>query len=567
MIDGACIAPPALTFSERVSQLQVWLEDRGGFVSPKVAVSEQAIDAASGTSRGIVAGSAIEAGERLLVVPKALHATYSRAVAEPFPAEVERLLIEAKERCGTCSRHEEACRRLCAVWSDSSQESIEQMVRAAWIIQEWRNASSAWRPWLDVLPTDWASTVLALPEAHLKTAIPGTEALKEALNRRSLWQAAHELLTKESNTYQEQVPSYETILAARLMVLSRDHGLQSAGGEDAVVPFADLLNHEFASTTNWYVEAGGAFVLKADIPIPAGAQLTVSYGDERSSTEMLIHYGFVPADNTAHTVPVTIAMETARRDPLNAAKRAMLVSMDVYRGFTFGFNKGWAASSKPFLFKGSWSSLSQRQKEKELLGEALANVRIGTFSMDDLSAVAEAEDSKHLTSIHAALTTGDEMAVEHAKAVHAFIDLPFESRAAARLEGVASDYLHGLGTNTETQIVEALQNLGDVDSEDPGVCKEGEEQVRVLTTLGSVDLHHVAASASTLLTSERKLYSSIRDAAREVAQHIANGDWPLSSDAMKAIDDGAASGNLVARTVSLWSEVTSTDMRVASGLT
>merc|ERR1712176_249315 len=95
------------------------------------------------------------------------------------------------------------------------------------------------------------------------------------------------------------------------------------GGELALCPWADMLNHKPGSTA--YISWDGwskSVIITADRDIPAEGQVYTSYG-EKSSSFLLLSYGFVPpAPNPLEYVDLTIALQ--RSDPMYDAKKAAL---------------------------------------------------------------------------------------------------------------------------------------------------------------------------------------------------------------------------------------------------
>ena len=521
--------PSSVAFPEQVERLRGWVSERGGLVSSKVGVDQSALQAgfaAAGGDRGLVAAEPIDKGERLLYIPEAAMVSQSMVKGDPLVAEVREVLESRREKCASCS-WKDGCMRQCRLLaSESTAEAIVQIELAVWIAKELQNSSSAWQPWLDMLPSRFASFPLALPEPVLKVAFPGTELLSEVVEHQASWRTLHEALTNSSVRYRAHVGSYEVLRSARLTVLSRVHGLKHAGsyGGDAVVPFADLLNHDPEAPTWWGPSKEGGFELRATAPIPAGAAITCSYGAERSSKEFLIHYGFAPETVPGHSVTLQLSVE--RREELAGAKREALMGMDLYRTFRFGASEGFATSAAPLRPCG-WMNMPEKERDAVVFGELLTFLRV--------LALRESDVKQH-AGLEAALLRQDEAALERLREGGGVLDSGLEERAAARLEAACDAYLAELGgAGSQADAVSALRQAA---------TESGEAQ--------ALDVPHLAAGAASYFSVERRLYTRLRDLASSVQGGLRAGSWPPK--------DGAGTGY-----EALWAGNFASGLRVAAG--
>lgn len=555
-------SPPAEPFPVRVATLQSWLVGRGGAVNPKVQAVEHALgdDAAEGTGRGLVAAQAIEAGERLVSVPQSELVQLANAAQDPLGQEVMSILVAERERCTSCSLADKECRRVCKILSEASSEAIEQIALSVWLVKEQRNASSHWRPWLDLLPTDWGSSVFILPDAQLKEALGGTDALEEARDRRASWRTAYEVLTRESANFREHVGSYEAMLAARLVVLSRVHGMELAGGKDGLVPFADLLNHDAAAPTRWGVDQEGGFYLEATGRIEPGAQITVSYGDDRSNVELLLHYGFVLPGNPAHAVTLALGLDGGRRDPMHGVRRNALLNMDAYRTYKFGALRGFAASGAPLVSEEQpsrrWGALSAEEQDTLILGEVLLYLRVAALDVDEVG--AEGPEGV----LQRALFEEQPDALAALRSFRSVRGPELESRAAARLQRTCDEALKGLGPERDAAALQqALEAMDDAqlckDDADAPACVGSDED------LGAADLQHVASSAVTMITDERRLYTVIRAVAVAVQELAKAGAWPDGASGYELQVDCPACGRAASWYLAAWASLYKHDVAIA----
>lgn len=246
--------------------LASWVRSRGGFVGSITAVG-------SGSSRGMVATSALAAGELLLRLPHA--ACLGDAVAR-------------KTRSGAA---------VLAGWEGPGREAVA--LTAALV--ELREAGAAeWLPYLATLPArvegNPASYALAERLAFAGTAV-GPLLRDLALRHHDEW-----LWLRGCS---ELPPSFsaQDWADARALVTSRQHFLHPYEGT-ALVPVGDLFNHARRPDVAWTFDRDrGVFEVHARGAVPAGTQLHTSYG-AKSNSRLLVHYGFTLAENADDDVLV-----------------------------------------------------------------------------------------------------------------------------------------------------------------------------------------------------------------------------------------------------------------------
>lgn len=88
-----------------------------------------------------------------------------------------------------------------------------------------------------------------------------------------------------------------------------------------MIPCIDMVNH--SSKANSYYEPSAssvALLLRPDVKLGIGEEITISYGTAKSKAEMLFSYGFIEEGSTAKGM--TLTLEPAPEDPLGKAKAA-----------------------------------------------------------------------------------------------------------------------------------------------------------------------------------------------------------------------------------------------------
>jgi hypothetical protein len=87
-----------------------------------------------------------------------------------------------------------------------------------------------------------------------------------------------------------------------------------------MVPCIDMVNH--ASDPNSYYEQTSSsyatLLLRPNIKLDAGSEITISYGSSKTDAEMLFSYGFIDTESTMKAL--TLPIEPFPDDPLGKAK-------------------------------------------------------------------------------------------------------------------------------------------------------------------------------------------------------------------------------------------------------
>ncbi|KAK4041793.1 hypothetical protein C8A01DRAFT_34171 [Parachaetomium inaequale] len=107
----------------------------------------------------------------------------------------------------------------------------------------------------------------------------------------------------------------------RLDALYRSRCLELPRSGESMVPCVDMLNHS-AAPSAYYDETPKDEVILLPRPgttgIPKGAEITISYGADKSAAEMLFSYGFIDPGSTADSLVLPLA--PFPDDPLAKAK-------------------------------------------------------------------------------------------------------------------------------------------------------------------------------------------------------------------------------------------------------
>ncbi|GAB4816512.1 hypothetical protein N2152v2_003558 [Parachlorella kessleri] len=142
------------------------------------------------------------------------------------------------------------------------------------------------------------------------------------------WQELQPLLAaaQQQGLARPDVFTQQSLRWAFSMLLTRLIRLPGLGDTEALVPWADLLNHSCGATTflNWDA-AAEAVVLAADRQYRPGEQVFVSYG-QKTSGQLLLSYGFLPAAGSNPHDACLLELTLPESDPALAWKQEALRS-------------------------------------------------------------------------------------------------------------------------------------------------------------------------------------------------------------------------------------------------
>lgn len=265
--------------------------------------------------RGLVANSRLREGEPLLQVPRGLVLTAEDALQQSqLAALIERTQLPA--------------------WS----------VLALFLVENRFGVERPWQPYVSVLPQT-CNCILEWPESQVERLLTGMQMLDDAREIRAAadasWQQLQPILAEPAavTAFGGRRPARADLQWAFSMLLSRLIRLSSMRDAEALVPWADLLNHspDAESCIDWDPSMQ-AVVLRQGASAAANQQVYCSYG-EKSSAQLLQIYGFVPDGVNRHeSVAMRLALSEA--DPLFGKKAAALAACGLQHGQSFPLRLG-----------------------------------------------------------------------------------------------------------------------------------------------------------------------------------------------------------------------------------
>eukprot|EP00747_Dinoflagellata_sp_TGD_P207184 gnl/TRDRNA2_/TRDRNA2_80782_c0_seq1.p1 gnl/TRDRNA2_/TRDRNA2_80782_c0~~gnl/TRDRNA2_/TRDRNA2_80782_c0_seq1.p1 ORF type:complete len:545 (+),score=122.28 gnl/TRDRNA2_/TRDRNA2_80782_c0_seq1:95-1729(+) len=325
-----------------------WAIHAGIEVHPALAMQ----DGGPEGGRGIFAAVPVAANATLLRVPLKMMLTVPGCLAQSSLAAAVSHLWHEPERIGAKALSKTAMGVEAAFWQQRREEwraddTLDSTILALCLLEEnSKGEASSLAPWIAVLPREHRGAPLAMQKDELDTCLRGSssEVHEAALRWRSTCLKDFLLLSHEIEGMRRF--SFEDFLHYRLMVGSRTHGFKlppdfvnsgaggnAAGEATAIVPFADMFNHNNERRrARWkYDSDTHEFLVRAEFSgIAAGDEVTVTYG-VKSDEEMFLFYGF--SDSSAHREAKLMLDVDTRKDPLAYDKRELLMQKDLFRVF------------------------------------------------------------------------------------------------------------------------------------------------------------------------------------------------------------------------------------------
>jgi protein-histidine N-methyltransferase len=276
-----------------------WLTRNGAAVDRLLLAGEGA------AGRGLRAREDVEAGARVLVVPRACVITAEVARGSPGGA---------------------------ALAAAGALAAEAQTALAACLLGEQDEPRSFWRPYLDAMPPVLSSSPLFYGEAEL-ALLQGSSLLEQITARRASVRHDFEALRAAGGL---AGASFDAFVGARFLVSSRVFSVVVAGWPTlAMVPLADMANHRIPPEVRWgWDDASDAFVMTAARDLRAGEPVHAGYG-RKCNGRLLLSYGFVLDDNPDDEAAVRLSVPRgapgfeAKLRLLGAASSAFLVRSDL----------------------------------------------------------------------------------------------------------------------------------------------------------------------------------------------------------------------------------------------
>ena len=201
-----------------------------------------------------------------------------------------------------------------------------------------KGEQSRWKPYFDILPSvEEVNPAYVWSDEELEMLVgsptyPAARSLRKKIET-EFDELQSIVFSRNVEFFPSKLYTFDLFLWCFVILFSRAARLTSklAGEELALVPYADLMNHNPYSNT--YIDSqtsGGitSFINKkeevaiySDRSYKKFEQVFISYG-EKSNSDLLLLYGFALERNPYNAVDITVGL--SKEDPLYTGKRAYL---------------------------------------------------------------------------------------------------------------------------------------------------------------------------------------------------------------------------------------------------
>ncbi|KAF3331404.1 ribulose-1,5 bisphosphate carboxylase/oxygenase large subunit N-methyltransferase [Carex littledalei] len=320
---------------ESAYDLQKWLSDSG------LPPQKMGIERVEVGERGLVALKNIRKGEKLLFVPPPLIIT---ADSEWTLPEVGKVM---------------------------KQNSVPDWpLLATHLISEASlyNASR-WKNYISALPRQpysllyWTRSEL---DAFLVASPIRDRAIQRITDVTGTYNDMRDrIFSKHPDLFPEEIYNMETFMWSFGILFSRLVRLPSMDEKVALVPWADMLNHNSEVETFLdFDKSSEAIVFTTDRPYQPGEQVFISYG-KKSNGELLLSYGFVAKEGSNPNDSVELALSLDKSDECYKEKLEALRRYSLSESERFPLQiKGWPVEMMAYAYLVvSPPSMSQRFEE------------------------------------------------------------------------------------------------------------------------------------------------------------------------------------------------------------
>ncbi|KAG9448581.1 hypothetical protein H6P81_008546 [Aristolochia fimbriata] len=306
---------------ENASVLQKWLSESG------LPPQKMRIETVEVGERGLVALKNIRKREKLLFVPPSL-------------------IITADSEW-TCPEAGDVLKR---------NSVPDWPLLATYLISEASAGdSSRWNNYISALPRQPYS-LLYWSQSELDMYLVASQIRERAIQRITDVTGTYKdlqlrIFSKYPNLFPEEIFNIDTFKWSFGILFSRLVRLPSMGEKVALVPWADMLNHNSEVETFLdYDKASEGIVFTTDKSYQPGDQVFISYG-KKSSGELLLSYGFVPKEGTNPNDSAELILSLNKSDKCYGAKREALIKQGLSTSQRFPLHiTGWPLELMAFAY-------------------------------------------------------------------------------------------------------------------------------------------------------------------------------------------------------------------------
>jgi histone-lysine N-methyltransferase SETD3 len=185
------------------------------------------------------------------------------------------------------------------------------------------NTDCFFKPYYDILPTDINNFPIFWSKKEL-LQLQGSDILNKISDRIKSFKNDYGVIVENCPGFKEQFP-FKQFVYIRTLIGSRNFGININGKKRvAMIPFADMLNHDASPSTNWYFsQSDDCFHMDMNRSVQANIEITDTYG-KKCNSKYLLFYGFVLPNNDNNKVTVKLKQNT---DDLDDVKNNLYTSL------------------------------------------------------------------------------------------------------------------------------------------------------------------------------------------------------------------------------------------------
>jgi histone-lysine N-methyltransferase SETD3 len=262
--------------------------------------------------RGVISSTNISKYETIISIPKECLITLELVLSKPYGKQISELM------------HHEL-------------NSPKHCLLSCFLLFEENNP--LYKYYFDLLPKDYGNFPIFYNHDELEY-LCGSPFLNLVINKKIDMQMDYNKLCEKVKNFAQF--SFDKFCKARCIISSRVFGITMHDVKtDALVPFADLLNHRRPRQTQWfYDDDKDAFIVQAIENIEQGSEIFDSYG-KKTNARFLLNYGFSIEKNETSEYSLTISsLETGGVGnwPLIEIKKKLFKNEDFYKTFNLNIN-------------------------------------------------------------------------------------------------------------------------------------------------------------------------------------------------------------------------------------
>ena len=264
--------------------------------------------------RGVISNTDIIKYETIMSIPKDCLITLELVLSKPYGKQISELM-----------QHE--------------LNSPKHCLLSSFLLFEENNP--LYKYYFDLLPKDYSNFPIFYSHNELEY-LCGSPFLNLVINKKIDMQMDYNKLCEKIDNFSQF--SFDKFCKARCIISSRVFGITIHNVKtDALVPFADLLNHRRPRQTQWfYDDDKDAFIVQAIENINKGSEIFDSYG-KKTNARFLLNYGFSIENNETSEYILTISSieigNMRRCDwPMIELKKQFFKNEDFYKSFNLNIN-------------------------------------------------------------------------------------------------------------------------------------------------------------------------------------------------------------------------------------